>query len=275
MLSGMTVPVSELEPPTTPSAAPRLLGVLAVVLLAAAIVSAVVVQGNDRSPQERFVAIQGAVAEEPFAFEMTFAGDGIELSMTGFVDPATTRTKAEMDMSSMLPEGAGVPPKISMISEGTTAYLLVPVAPGAPPQWAKIDAATLTKGATGGLPSGTNPLDSFEQLRAVDAEIEDLGEEDVRGTKTTHFRTTLDLTKALDAVPDPRAAAALAGMDAVPVDVWLDEDDRPRRQRMTFELPGGLGKMTLTIEAFDFGKPVDIELPPADQVVDGSGLLGS
>jgi hypothetical protein len=32
--------------------------------------------------------------------------------------------------------------------------------------------------------------------------------------------------------------------------------------------------MTITIEAFDFGKPVKIELPPADQVVDGSGVLG-
>ena len=290
MLSGMTVPVdevlpvSDLEPPR-PSAAPRTLGIVVAVLLVAAIASALLVRGGDaRSPEERFAAVPAAVAKEPFSFEMTMGGtipgalDDFEITMTGAADPATGRTKAEMDMSAIIPAGMGIPSKISMVSEGAVAYVLMPPAAGAAPQWTKVDATQLTQGAAGGgLPSSTNPLDSFDQLRSVGSEIEEVGEEEVRGTKTTHYRATIDMQKVVDAMPPgqrPATVGPLAAMGAVPVDVWLDDDDRPRRQRMRIPLPGGAGEMTITIEAFDFGKPVDIELPPADQIVDGSGLLG-
>ena len=284
------LPVSDLEPPR-PATAPRALGVGIAVLLVAAIVSAVLVGGDERSAAERLAAAPVAVSEEPFAFEIDFEGTApglpmkVAFSMVGAVDPATKRTKAEMDLSSLFPGGIGAPGKLSLVSEGTDAYVLVPGAAGGAPQWTKVDGAQLTSGATGGLPSSTNPLDSFDQLRAVDAEIEEVGEEDVRGTSTTHFRTRLDLRKLLDQLPEGRrpqagspAESALQAMDDVPVEVWLDDQDRPRRQKMTFELPGeagqSAGSMTITIEAFDFGNPVVIELPPADQVVDGTGLLG-
>ena len=291
------LPVSDLEPPA-PSALPRALGLAVVVLLVAAIASAVLVRDGDRSPAERFAAISAAVAAEPFAFEMTFgtlpaagagagAGEAVELTMDGVVDPATQRTRAEMDLSAVLPEGMGLPAKISLVTDGQVAYVQVPAAPGAAPRWQKIEGAALTQGTVGGLPSGTNPLDSFEQLRAVDAEIEDLGSEDVRGTKTTHYRTRLDMAKVLATMPEEKRPAAgtpeaelFASMPPVPVDVWLDEQDRPRRQRMAFSIPADpMGarpamEMTLQIEAFDFGTPVTIELPPADQI-DDAGLFGS
>jgi hypothetical protein len=277
------LPVSDLDPPAG-SGVPRALGVGVVLLLVAAIVSAVLLRGgDDRTPAERFAAISDAVSEEPFAFEMSIGGtvsgvpQRVDLSLTGAVDPATKRMKAEMDLSSLLPAGAAMPSTISLVGEGTVAYVLTPAVGGTPPRWMKIDGAALTQGALGGLPSGTNPLDSFEQLKAVDAEIEEVGEEEVRGTKTTHFRTRLDLQKVVDAMPAesrPASAAQMAAIGEVPVDVWLDDQDRPRRQRMDITLPEGAGTMIITIEAFDFGKPVTIELPPADQVVDGSALLG-
>ena len=278
MLAGMSLPVSELEPPA-PSSVPRVLGLVVAVVLLAGIVSAVLVR-DDRSPAERFAAISSAVSEEPFAFEISFEGEmrapasPFEFSITGAADPATTRTRAEMDMASMLPAGAtGMPTTISFVSEGTTVYLQTPGGT----RWTKVDGAELSKGVGSGLPSSTNPLDSFEQLRAVDSPIEEVGEEDVRGTSTTHYRTRLDMAKVLEAMPEEQRAAAssLAGMEDVPVDVWLDEDDRPRRQRMVFALPGGAGTMTMTVEAFDFGKAVDIQIPPPDQVMDQGGMLGA
>ena len=275
----MSLPVSELEPPA-PSSVPRILGLVVAVVLLAGIVSAVLVRDDDRSPAERFAAIPSAVSEEPFAFEITFEGEmpapasPFELSITGAADPATKRTRAEMDLASMLPAGAtGIPTTVSFVSEGTTVYLQTPGGT----RWTKVDGSELSKGVGSGLPSSTNPLDSFEQLRAVDSPIEEVGEEDVRGTSTTHYRTRLDLAKVLEAMPEERRAAAaeLAEMEDVPVDVWLDEDDRPRRQRMVFVLPGGRGTVTMTVEAFDFGEAVDIELPPADQVDDGAGIFGT
>ena len=285
------LPVSDLEPPSA-SPVPRVLGVVVAVLLVAAIVSAVLVGNTEVTAAERFAAIPGAVAEEPFAFEMTMGslpipGEGdAEITMQGAADPAKRRMKAEMDLSAVLPDGMGFPPKISMVADGDVAYLLVPTSPGAPPRWQKVDNTALTKGATGGLPSSTNPLDSFEQLRSVDAEIEELGEEEVRGTKTTRFRTRISMQKVLEAMPAERRppagspeAALFATMPDVPVEVWLDDEDRPRRQRMTFSIPADptgarpAMEMSMQIEAFDFGKAVTIDLPPADQI-DDSGLFG-
>ena len=288
------LPVSDLEPPS-PSPAPRVLGLAVAVLLVAAIVSAVLVRGGERSAAERFEAIPAAVAEDPFAFELTLgplpvAGGGANgeaaITMTGAADPASKRTTATVDMSAVLPAGLGLSPTVTVVSDGDVAYIQMPSAPGAAPRWQKVDTTALTQGATGGLPSSTNPLDSFEQLRSVDAEIEDLGEEEVRGTTTTHFRTRIDLQKVLEAMPEERRPAAgsptaelFASMEDVPVDVWLDDEDRPRRQRMTFSVPADATgarpamEMTMQIETFDFGKPVSIELPPADQV-DQGGVFG-
>ena len=280
MLCGMSLPVSELDPPDR-SSVPRVLGVVIAITLLAGLVSAVLV-GNaaDRSPAERFAAVPGAVSEEPFAFEISFeaqttapSASPIEFSMSGAADPAIERTRAVMDMADLLPAGAdaGVPATISFVSEGTTVY----VQRGGVGRWTKVDGSALAQGVGPGMPSSTNPLDSFEQLRAVDSPIEEVGEEDVRGTSTIHYRTRLDMAKVLAAMPEEQrvASAALAEMADVPVDVWLDDDDRPRRQRMVFPLPGGAGTVTMTIEAFDFGTPVDIELPPADQVDEGTGVL--
>ena len=282
-----TLPVSDLEPPRDETTR-RGLAVSIALLLVVAAVAAFVVRGGEPSPEERFAAIASAVEDEPFAFAITVGGvmpglpQDISLSMVGAVDPATKRVRAEMDLSAIIPEGAGIPPKISFVSEDGVAYVSMPVPAGSPPQWTKIDASALAQ-AGGGLPSGTNPLDSFRQLQAVEGEIEDLGEEDVRGTSTTHYRAQLDVAKLLAEVPAAQREVAetmLGTMDTITADVWLDDDDRPRRQRMSFDVPaaatGGQsgGSLSITIEAFDFGKAVTIELPPAEQVVEGSGLFG-
>jgi hypothetical protein len=274
------LPVSDLEPPGR-SPAPRIIGVLAVVLLVAAVVAAVLVRStDDRTPEERFAAVPAAIAEEPFAFEIRLAGTAastpIEFLIEGVADPATQRTKAEMDLSSMLPAGSGISPTFAFIGDGTVLYLQVP---GAPTPWVKMDAAALTSGVGGGaLPSSTNPIDSYEQLRAVSGPIEEVGKEDIRGTSTTHFRTTLDLTKLLGDLPaERRPPAELSeSFRAVPLDLWLDSEDRPRRQTMQFEVTGGgqTAQLSMTIDAFAFGQDVTIDVPPADQVTDAGSNLG-
>jgi hypothetical protein len=253
--------------------------VAAAVLLVAGVVAAIVVGGADRSPSERLAAVPAAVSSEPFAYEMTFASSGgatpapFQLEAVGAVDPGTGRSRLTMDLGSL---SQGATSKVAMVTDGDTVYVRLPAG-----GWARVDAKQFTDGMNRGLPSSTNPLDSFDDLRAVDAAIEDLGAEDVRGTPTTHFRTRLDLSQAARVPADsPGAAGLAAGMlgtlREVPVDVWLDDHDRPRRQRMTFDLGAfGAGTFTITIEAFDFGRAVDIELPPADQVVEpGPGGLG-
>ena len=66
----------------------------------------------------------------------------------------------------------------------------------------------------------------------------------------------------------------------IPVDVWIDGDDLPRRMRM--DMGGAVrgprrartASMTMTMEFFDYGEPVDIEVPSADEVTPFTEVMG-
>ncbi|WP_410623535.1 hypothetical protein [Amycolatopsis sp. cmx-8-4] len=95
-----------------------------------------------------------------------------------------------------------------------------------------------------------------------------------------HYRLELDPTKAPDLFPefirvplDGKPAAPVTGK--LPAELWLDAALRPVRFTVDlspgFEQPGPTVKGTT--EYRDWGKPVTIEAPPGDQVVDLSELL--
>jgi len=48
------------------------------------------------------------------------------------------------------------------------------------------------------------------------------------------------------------------------VEAWIDEQGLPRRVRIPF---GGETESGFVVDLFDFGAPVDVEAPPADEVV--------
>jgi hypothetical protein len=119
-----------------------------------------------------------------------------------------------------------------------------------------------------------------------------VGSEEVRGVPTTHYRATVRLSDALAEVPaahrrQVEAAFEQLGDAEVPVDVWVDGDGLPRRIRMDMgaelgPMVGGKGPATMTLDLFGYGEPVEIHVPPADQVTPASevlpnlgGLLGS
>ena len=64
----------------------------------------------------------------------------------------------------------------------------------------------------------------------------------------------------------------------MPVEVWIDGDNLVRRMRQSFEgaqMDAGVQvDMTTTTELYDFGTTVNVEEPPADQVVDFQDVLG-
>jgi hypothetical protein len=231
--------------------------------------------------------------------EMTVEGHAVEMLATGVMDAEARQMALELDMGAMfrdlaeeagesLPDGFDEP--MRMVADGSTMYMQMPFASalGAPSGWMSFDLAAFGMGAEQ-LGAGAYDLRStLETLRGTSGEPEVIGAEEVRGVATTHYRATIDLAEALEKAPESARAALeqlgggvdLAGVE-MEMDVWIDAAGLPRRQMMDIggvlgSLDMGAASATVTVEYFDFGEPVDIQVPSPDEVTpfDLGGALG-
>jgi hypothetical protein len=104
-------------------------------------------------------------------------------------------------------------------------------------------------------PNGTTPERLLKDLVKSSKKVEKLGTEEIRGVTTTHYRAHLDKTK-----PELGILRDEPGI----VDAWIDEQGLPRRIRVP---DGGENESAAVFELFDFGVPVKVEAPPANQIV--------
>jgi hypothetical protein len=114
----------------------------------------------------------------------------------------------------------------------------------------------------------TNPFSLLDQLRDV-ASLDVIGIETIDDVETTHLDVRIDFEALIARLPASlrdaaRPEARSAGDESF--DVWVDGDGAVRR------LSGGNSRrpMNTTIDFYDFGAPVNIEAPSADQVVDAN-----
>jgi hypothetical protein len=134
----------------------------------------------------------------------------------------------------------------------------------------------------------SDPTQSLQMLRAAGGEVEELGEADVRGVATTHYRGEVDYEQYADVLEQEGKAAAarsirevakLTGQKTVPMEIWVDEDSLVRRmeweQAMPTESGGKPTTAKATMELFDFGVDVQVTRPPADQTMTFEELGGS
>lgn len=134
------------------------------------------------------------------------------------------------------------------------------------------------------LGGSTDPSASYAALAAAGDDVEEVGEEQLRGAGTTHYRGTLDVQEALatlkgSAKQVAEATLGRAGKDELPFDAWIDDEGRLRKYVQELEVPAGPTtggqpvQSTTTLELYDFGTEVDVEVPPAAQIRDGAPLL--
>lgn len=133
----------------------------------------------------------------------------------------------------------------------------------------------------------SDPLANLSLLTGAAEDVTEVGEEDVRGVATRHFKVTVSVEKSLAQVPE-RFRPAMSqlteqlGTKTLPVDVWIGDDGLPRRLGYEVDLskasiPGaeGLsGSVKTTMDVFDYGKPVEATVPPAEDTVDLGELIG-
>jgi hypothetical protein len=192
---------------------------------------------------------------------------------------------------SVTTEGAGLAGadalggNMEMILDGRSMYMNSPfyqqLAPDHEP-WLRVSYDELEARGLSQL-GQQDPLAFVEALRAVSSDVEEMGAEEVRGVAATRYRATLDLTRLASELPARSREAIEAtfrqlAIERIPVDVWIDEEDRVRRLVSEVGLgkdAAAAGRMELRLELFDFGVAFDLEVPPEGQVAEFSEVFGS
>lgn len=208
---------------------------------------------------------------------------------TGVIDFRTRRGSSTLDLSPILPGPSSRHPTLDTIVDGDVVYVRSPLLDllgplGTP--WVRVAGARPSSTAAeprleqlSTLP-GSDPLAPLTFLAGVDAaSVEELGSEEVDGVSTTHLRASVDLVEAAARAGAEALGHSLAvlGAGRLTVDAYLDDHDRLRRLVYDHPLPPrwGDGSQRIEVEYFDFGRPVDVDLPPEAEVSDLGAVLGS
>ena len=252
----------------------------------------------DTARFEMQLSMQVPGIDEPFAFTATGASDEkagrgeITMDLGSFAESIIAFGQA---FGSDAPEGFDDPENwnLEMRLDGTVAYMRMPFFSGELPagkEWVRLDLAKAAAregfdfAQLPGFAEGSDPRELLDFLRAVSSEVTLVGTENVRGVETTHYFAVVDLEKALadlarksgDSSFLAQFQSVSAKLQNVPLDVWVDADYLVRRMVMdlSVSVPGESGqvKASVSMELFDYGKPVSVEVPPASDVVDLSAL---
>lgn len=210
-------------------------------------------------------------------------GAVVELAGEGASDYETNTTRMVLDVGEQSPTGE----PIEFIQSGST-FFLAAAALGLPlpsdAGWLRLDLDALGEQSGIAPPGfeafgeGADPTTALEALRGTTGELETIGEEEVRGVDTTHYRTMISRDAAAAAAEtDPDAQQRLedsALPETYPVDVWLGDDGLPRRiQFAPSAESGGTETDRFTLEFYDYGEDVMIDVPSDEQVLDLEDLL--
>jgi len=187
---------------------------------------------------------------------------------------------------------------IDAVIDGAVVYERIPqLAPAVGRKtWLKIDFRTA--GQLAGVPGVSSVLESqpsdpsqtLSYLRGASGPMTTLGHARVRGVATTHYRVPVDLNRAAASLGPDQQAALRQEIDELglkttfPMEVWIDGQGRVRRMHLVQDysqvnpppnVPRGSPSSSVeqTMELFDFGAPVTVQPPPADQVTDISALV--
>jgi hypothetical protein len=144
--------------------------------------------------------------------------------------------------------------------------------------WTKLDPGSADPDARRWTAMASSLSDSADPTatlaRYADAtSITDATDDVVDGDPAVRYTIVLDLARAAAAETDPAARQRLeeqvrGGLTRVTSTLWVDPQDRPIRTAVRQDLPG-VGTLDLLGTYRDWGRPVDIEPPPAADVRGG------
>lgn len=258
--------------------------------------------GNRARLGDQVLAANRTVSTGRFEGRITVEGDvefpdGIELLIEGSYDTANQASELSLDLgaaalAAAAAEGADLGPFAAMFEEpmivrtvGTRAFVswgLLSLLTGGQGTWIEsevAEAADLTSSL--GASTTGSPSDFLEAIEDANAEITEIGSEEVRGVSTTHVQALVDLAE-LDAGLSAEDRATLEQdlgsltTSEFPIDFWIDDEGLIRRYSMMLDEGGSTGDVlaqaSLVFEFFDYGADVAIDVPPADEIISADEL---
>lgn len=228
----------------------------------------------------RVFMVTGVTGKQKFSVEAT-----------GRMEIGGKRGVISVDTASLGLPGQGG--KVEMRVLGTTAYMQIPAALAkevpAGKKWLKIDYAAIAKDRGVDVSSlqrnfqTGDPAAVLGFLRGAGS-VTRAGTETIRGTKTTHYKATVDFDQVVakadaSARDEVRKLVSSINIDKMPIEVWIDADGLLRRLQFTMDLSkldktDTSGDLSLKMELFEFGVNVsDVVAPPAGETVDIQQLL--
>jgi hypothetical protein len=202
------------------------------------------------NPQEEFAAAAAKLGDQPVKVKMTTVGGG---GITGAIDAQGHKAQMTTNMAS-----AG---SMDVRQVGNDLYVkasgaLASAIGGPAGKWMHIDVSKVP-GKSALNVANNDPKATAKMLASST---------DVTKTGAHSFSGKVDMTKS-PTFNAATPAGVSAGLKAIPF--TAETDDQGRLTKLVFDLTPvtpSAGKMTT--EYSDFGAPVDVEKPPASQVIE-------
>ncbi len=209
-------------------------------------------------------------------------GKGSTVTFNGSLDFKSRAGEYSVDAAAIGLQGTG---KVHTVVAGGVLYLSLDALergdPSSSPdlagkKWLKLDPKVF---GGGGQIGQSDPNGSLDALRGVKGDVKRVGSDKVRGTRATHYRVTIDADQAVNSAPEGqrdevRNSIGALGSKTIPADVWVDGKGRLRKVRLHVAASSTTTKGLVAFEFFDLGARVNVEAPPANEVVDFQDLLG-
>lgn len=256
-------------PPREPRRVPVALAGAAVAIGAVVAIALAMASGGGTQPSARRV---GPVA---LAAAVTSGEGGFHTDMTFTVSAAGK--SVDIDLSGSFSERPPLSGSLSMTVAGETIHEIL-VAPNAYVQLPGSSGWVSTTFDTSSVGSGDSPAQTLDTLRAAGT-VTQIGSDTLDGVPATHYHVVVDLDRVADATPlasrsrvagYAAAMVKLTGSSSLPMDVWVDAQNRIRR--IEFDLTActraGTVNESARIDYSDFGPQPPVSAPPADEVSD-------
>jgi len=129
--------------------------------------------------------------------------------------------------------------------------------------------AQLAQNVSGTL--GQTGLHQYVVLVSSAKQLDVIGPEDVNGTPTVHYHLAIDTRTAAAKLPGAQGqqmqAAVNAGVDSIPMDLWVDSGGRSVKVDDQVSAKGTTATVELVMK--DFDQNFSIHPPPAAKISDG------